>query len=233
MSPPPSSTPSDSGPIESGRHSPRISRLTSVELAFTWWAAAIAAAVVGFPLLARACEQAFADTDPRYESLARTLGHSPLRAFLRVGLPLARRGIAYGALLAFTRVLGEFGATALVAGILPGRTETLALGIWSRVLLGEDRDALVLCACSFALATLTSPLVLAEESEPSSPSQTLTPSLLLDTDARLHSDDDEGQDGLALARARLGFTGQFAPWGLALARMELAGGQVSIYQAYV
>ena len=109
-----------------------------IELVFTWWAAAIAAAVVGFPLLARACEQAFAAVDPRYERLARTLGLSPLQAFLRVTLPLAQRGVLYGALLAFTRALGEFGATALVAGILPGRTETLALGIYSRVQLGED-----------------------------------------------------------------------------------------------
>ena len=123
-----------------------------IDLVFTWWAAAIAAAVVGFPLLARACEQAFAAVDPRYERLARTLGLSPLRAFLRVTLPLASRGVIYGALLAFTRALGEFGATALVAGILPGRTETLALGIYARVQLGEDAGALALCAVSFAIA---------------------------------------------------------------------------------
>jgi molybdate transport system permease protein len=123
-----------------------------VEIVFTWWAAALAAAVVGFPLLARACEQAFAEIDPRYERLARTLGDGPVRAFLRVTLPLARRGVLYGTLLAFTRALGEFGATALVAGILPGRTETLALGIYARVQLGEDREALLLCAASFAIA---------------------------------------------------------------------------------
>jgi molybdate transport system permease protein len=123
-----------------------------IELVFSWWAAAIAAAVVGFPLLARACEQAFAAVDPGYERLARTLGLSPLRVFLRVTLPLASRGVIYGALLAFTRALGEFGATALVAGILPGRTETLALGIYARVQLGEDADALALCAVSFAIA---------------------------------------------------------------------------------
>jgi len=123
-----------------------------IELVFTWWAAAIAAAVVGFPLLARACEQAFAAVDPGYERLARTLGLSPLQAFWRVTLPLASRGVIYGTLLAFTRALGEFGATALVAGILPGRTETLALGVYARVQLGEDGDALALCAVSFAIA---------------------------------------------------------------------------------
>jgi molybdate transport system permease protein len=115
-----------------------------IEVVFTWWAAAIASAVVGFPLLARACEQAFAAVSPEYERLARTLGLSPLRAFLRVTLPLARRGVIYGTLLAFTRALGEFGATALVAGILPGRTETLALG-----------GALALCAVSFAIALIS------------------------------------------------------------------------------
>jgi len=122
-----------------------------IELVFTWWAAAIAAAVVGFPLLTRACEQAFAAVDPRFERVARSLGAGPLRTFLRVTLPLARRGVLYGTLLAFTRGLGEFGATTLVAGLLPGRTETLALGIYSRVQLGDDRAAAILCAVSFAI----------------------------------------------------------------------------------
>ena len=122
------------------------------EIVFTWWAAALAAATVGFPLLVRACEQSFAEVDPRFEAVARTLGASRLRTFFRVSLPLARRGVLYGALLCFTRGLGEFGATALVAGIIPGRTETLSLGIWSRVQLGDDAAALALCAVSFALA---------------------------------------------------------------------------------
>lgn len=127
-------------------------RATGIEIVFTWWAAALAAAVVGFPLLVRACEQAFSEIDPRFEQLSRTLGVGHLATFARVTLPLARRGVLYGALLAFTRALGEFGATALVAGILPGRTETLALGIYARATLGDERGALVLCAASFALA---------------------------------------------------------------------------------
>jgi molybdate transport system permease protein len=122
-----------------------------VELVFSWWAAALASAVVGFPLLARACEQAFAAVDVRYEQVARTLGRGPLATFFRVTLPLARRGVLYGVLLAFTRGVGEFGATVLVAGLLPGETETLALGIWSRVQVGEDAGALALCAVSFAI----------------------------------------------------------------------------------
>lgn len=134
-----------------GPLAPLLSAL-GVEVAFTWVAAALASAVVGFPLLVRACEQSFAETDPRYERLARTLGLGAVAAFFRVSLPLARRGVLYGALLAFTRALGEFGATAVVAGIMPGRTETLALGIWARVQRGDDAGALALCAASFALA---------------------------------------------------------------------------------
>ena len=123
-----------------------------IEIVFTWWAAVLAAAVVGFPLLVRACEQSFAEVDPRYEQVSRTLGAGPFATFFRVTLPMARRGVLYGSLLSFTRAMGEFGATALAAGILPGRTETLALGIWSRVQIGDDRGALALCAASFALA---------------------------------------------------------------------------------
>lgn len=121
-------------------------------LAFTWWAAVLAACAVSLPLLVRACEQAFADVDPRFEHVARSLGLGPLTTFLRVSLPLARRGVLYGALLSFTRALGEFGATAVVAGMIPGRTETLALGIWARVQIGDLEGALVLCAASFGLA---------------------------------------------------------------------------------
>ena len=126
--------------------------MTSIEVVFTWWAAAIAAAVVGMPLLVRASEQSFAEVSPRFEQVARSLGAGRFATFFRVTLPLAQRGVLYGVLLCFTRALGEFGATALVAGILPGRTETLALGIYSRVQLGDDRGALALCAASFAIA---------------------------------------------------------------------------------
>lgn len=123
-----------------------------VDVVFTWWAAVVAAAVVGFPLLVRACEQSFAEVDVRYEQVARSLGLGRSSTFLRVTLPMGRRGVLYGTLLSFTRALGEFGATTLVAGIIPGRTETLALGIYSRVQLGDDGAALALCAASFAVA---------------------------------------------------------------------------------
>jgi len=137
-----------------GRNGPLafVWQALGVDLVFTWWAAAIAAAVVGFPLLTRACEQAFGEVDVRFEQVARSLGLGPLRAFFAVTLPLASRGVLYGTLLGFTRALGEFGATALVAGIIPGRTETLALGIYARVQTGDTRGALALCAASFAIA---------------------------------------------------------------------------------
>lgn len=130
----------------------RLLARAGIEITFTPLAAVLAAAVVGFPLFVRACEQAFADTSPRYEALARTLGLSRVEVFTRITLPLAARGVLYGAVLAFTRGLGEFGATALVAGILPGRTQTLATAIWARVQAGNDRGALALCAASFVMA---------------------------------------------------------------------------------
>jgi molybdate transport system permease protein len=123
-----------------------------IEIVFTPAAAVLAAAVVGFPLLARSAEQSFSEVDPRYEEMARTLGASRFATFVRVSLPLSRRGLLYGSLLCFTRALGEFGATAVVAGIIPGRTETLSLGIWSRIQLGDDAGAGLLVGLSFALA---------------------------------------------------------------------------------
>ena len=127
-----------------------------IRLVFTWWAAAIAAATVGFPLLVRSCEQSFSEVDQGYERLGQHAGFDTRsRVFYRVTLPLARRGVIYGSLLCFTRGLGEFGATALVAGIIPGRTETLSLGLWSRVQLGDDSGALMLGAISFVLALIS------------------------------------------------------------------------------
>lgn len=137
-----------------GRSSPLAPIWDSLglELVFTPYAAALAAAVVGFPLLARSAEQSFAELDPGFEEVARSLGSSPIMTFFRVSLPLARRGLLYGSLLCFTRALGEFGATAVVAGIIPGRTETLSLGIWSRIQIGDDSGAAILVAVSFGLA---------------------------------------------------------------------------------
>jgi molybdate transport system permease protein len=127
-----------------------------VEVVFTWKAAVLASAVMSLPLLVRSARTAFEEIDPRLLGVARTLGDGPLRVFRRVALPLAWRGIVAGALLAFCRALGEFGATILIAGNIPGRTQTLALAIFHRSQVGRDADALRLVAivCFVALAAV-------------------------------------------------------------------------------
>lgn len=102
-----------------------------IPLAFTRWAAVLAAAVVGFPLLLILTRQAIESVDVRYPQLAETLGLTPLNAFIRVTLPMALPGIAAGCVLAFSRALGEFGATAMIAGDQPGQTRTLALAVYA------------------------------------------------------------------------------------------------------
>jgi len=103
----------------------------NVKLVFTWWAAALAAVVVSFPLMVRAIRLAFAGVDRRYELAARSLGATRLRCFITVSLPLARRGLVAGAMLAFARSLGEFGATIMVAGNIEGQTRTIPLAIFT------------------------------------------------------------------------------------------------------
>jgi molybdate transport system permease protein len=100
-----------------------------IEVAFTWMAAALAGAVMGFPLLVRAVRVAFQGVDPRFAQAARSLGAGPLDAFLTVSLPLAHHGVIAGMVLAFARGLGEFGATLLFAGSQPGR-RTLAVQLY-------------------------------------------------------------------------------------------------------
>jgi molybdate transport system permease protein len=102
-----------------------------VSLVFTWQGAALASAVMAFPLMVRAIRLAFAGVDPRLEQAARTLGAGPLETFFRVALPLARRGVVAGAVLAFARSLGEFGATVMLAGNIPGETQTIPLYIYT------------------------------------------------------------------------------------------------------
>ncbi|MET0592213.1 MAG: molybdate ABC transporter permease subunit [Polyangiaceae bacterium] len=117
-----------------------------IEIMFTWSAAVLASAVMSLPLLVRSARTAFEEVDPRLIGIARTLGDTPWRVFWRVTFPLAWRGILAGTLLAFCRALGEFGATILVAGNIPGRTQTLALAIFHRAQLGRDDDAFRLVA---------------------------------------------------------------------------------------
>jgi molybdate transport system permease protein len=111
-----------------------------------------AMAVMSFPLLVRGARIAFEAVNPRLEQVATTLGASPFRVFLTVTFPLAIRGIIAGSVLAFARALGEFGATILVAGNIPGKTTTLSVSIYSDIQLGHDRDAFRLLAVSVVLA---------------------------------------------------------------------------------
>lgn len=123
-----------------------------LDLALTWQAAVIAAAVVAFPLAVQTLRVAFDDVDPRLVQAARTLGASPWRAFWTVLVPLARRGVVAAWGLAFARSLGEFGATIIVAGNIPGRTQTLPLALFSAAESGNDPAALRLVAVSTVLA---------------------------------------------------------------------------------
>ncbi|MGE5062248.1 MAG: molybdate ABC transporter permease subunit [Betaproteobacteria bacterium] len=122
------------------------------EIVFNWKGVLIAMAVMSFPLLVRSVRISFAEVNPRLEQIAATLGASPLRIFFVITVPLAYKGIVAGALLAFSRALGEFGATILLAGNIPGRTQTLSLAIYNFVQLGKDADAYVLLAITVALA---------------------------------------------------------------------------------
>jgi molybdate transport system permease protein len=129
--------------------------LLGVDIVFTWVAAAIAAAVVSFPLVVRAIMVAMDGVDERLEMSARSLGAGPWRVAFTVTIPLAYRGILAGVLLGFVRALSEFGATITVAGNIPGRTQTLPLAIYSSVQLRDDSRALALAAVSIVLAAGT------------------------------------------------------------------------------
>lgn len=112
-----------------------------IRMIFTWQAAVIAATVVSFPLVYKSARAAFETVDPQLEDAARTLGISETAVFFRVSLLLAWRGILAGLLLAFARALGEFGATLMVAGSIPGRTQTLSIAVYEAVQAGQDDTA--------------------------------------------------------------------------------------------
>lgn len=125
-----------------------------VEIVFNWKGVLIAMAVMSFPLLVRSVRTSFSEVNPRFEQIAATLGASSLRIFFVITIPLAYKGIIAGALLAFSRALGEFGATILLAGNIPGKTQTLSLAIYSFVQLGKDSAAYTLLGITVALAFL-------------------------------------------------------------------------------
>lgn len=126
--------------------------LTGWTITFTWYAAVIAAAVMALPLLVRTARAAIESVDRELERAAYTLGRSEWHTALEVTLPLARNGILAGLVLAFARALGEFGATLMLAGNIPGVTTTVPLAIYTAVQVGEDAQALVLAALLTALS---------------------------------------------------------------------------------
>ena len=127
-----------------------------VRLVFSWQGAAIAAAVVAFPLVFKAARTAFESVDPNLEKAGRSLGYAEWRVLARITLPLAWRGIAAGAMLAFARATGEFGATLMIAGNIPGRTQTLSIAIYEAVQAGDDAlaNSLVVLASVTCIALL-------------------------------------------------------------------------------
>jgi molybdate transport system permease protein len=125
---------------------------TGWSIAFTWWAAVVAATVMALPLLVRTARAAIESVDRDLERAAHTLGRSEWRTALEVTLPLARNGIVAGLVLAFARALGEFGATLMLAGNIPGRTSTVPLAIYTAVQTGESGEALALVAILTALS---------------------------------------------------------------------------------
>jgi len=124
----------------------------NLDIIFTWRAVLIALGVMSFPLLVHFARVAFEEVNPRLEQIARTLGAGGGRVFFTITLPLAARGICAGLILAFARALGEFGATIMVAGNIPGKTSTLSLSIFQNVELGEDAHAFRLLGVSVILA---------------------------------------------------------------------------------
>ena len=137
-----------------GRRGPlgSLLELLGVEVVFTPGAVVIAMVVMGLPLLVRTARSGFEQATKRYEQIAETLGAGPWRVFTTITLPLAFRTILAGALLGFSRALGEFGATIVIAGSIPGHTRTLALGIYSFAEMGQNQDAAILLFISIAIA---------------------------------------------------------------------------------
>jgi len=123
-----------------------------IEIVFNWKGVLIAMAVMSFPLLVRSVRTSFSEVNPRLEQIAATLGASALKVFFVITVPLAYKGIVAGALLAFARALGEFGATILLAGNIPGKTQTLSLAIFNFVQTGKDSEAYALLGITVILA---------------------------------------------------------------------------------
>lgn len=137
-----------------GRRSPLGAFLgrAGIQVVFTWWAAVIASVAVSLPLMYQSCKAALRGVDPQYGNAARTLGMGESAIFFRITLPLASRGIVAGTALSFARALGEFGATLLIAGNIPGLTQTIPLALFSAVEGGRTTEATALLGVTVILS---------------------------------------------------------------------------------
>ena len=137
-----------------GRRSPvgQLLDILGIQVIFTWRAVVIAMMVISFPLVARSVRAGIEQVDRRFEHIAATLGAGPFRIVRTITLPLASRGIIAGSILGFSRALGEFGATIMIAGAIPGQTQTLSVGIYTLVETGREHAAWSLLAISATLA---------------------------------------------------------------------------------
>ena len=138
-----------------GRRGPggQLLNQMGIDVIFTWRAVVVAMAVMGLPLLVRSARAGFEAVDRRYERMAATLGAGSLRIFLTISLPLAVRGVLAGVVLGFSRALGEFGATIMVAGSLPG-TRTLSTAIYTSTQTGRDTEATIMLLTAAGIAFL-------------------------------------------------------------------------------
>lgn len=140
-----------------------LQQYLNINLIFTWQGAVVAATVVSFPLVFKPARAAFDSLDPQLEQAGRVLGISNVGVFLRITLPLAWRGILAGVLLAFARSMGEFGATLMVAGSIPGQTQTLSIAVYEAVQAGDDQLAntlvLIISVVCILILLLTSRLL--------------------------------------------------------------------------
>jgi molybdate transport system permease protein len=130
----------------------RLLGSAGIDIVFTWKAVVLAMAVMGLPLFVRTARAGFEQVDRRYESVAATLGAAPLRVFFTISLPLAAPAVSAATVLGFARAIGEFGATIMIAGSIPGATRTLSVAIYSFAETGRDREAGVLLVISAAIA---------------------------------------------------------------------------------
>ncbi|HUQ88340.1 MAG TPA: molybdate ABC transporter permease subunit [Vicinamibacterales bacterium] len=153
-----------------GRRSPvgRALDAIGIDVIFTWKAVVLSMMVISFPLVARSVRAGIEQVDRRYEHIGATLGAGPFRILRTITLPLASRGIAAGAVLGFSRALGEFGATIMVAGAIPGRTRTIAVGIYTLVETGREDAAwsLLVIAALLAFAAIYASNRLVGEARP-------------------------------------------------------------------